>query len=157
MARAREPEIPYVPYVECWDGATVCDWLSIEYDLPLSAEAERLVLLDAVVLPKKPMVMVASTTSIENVRALAEVIEKVESYIGHEVVAKILSELLGIDVPANSSEYTPKAGDVAVVVRLKKRQQAPQDVKNINIDDLELYIIYYQLDDDDDDDDVVDN
>ena len=45
----------------------------------------------------------------------------------------------------NNSEYTPKAGDIAVVVRLKKRLQAPQDVRNISIDDLELYIIHYQL------------
>jgi hypothetical protein len=142
MTQTQEPEIPHVPHVECLDGSIYCDEMFIEYGWPWSVK--RLVLLDAVVLPKKPMVMVVSPTSIENARALAEAIERVESYIEHEVVAKTLGELLGIDVPVNNSEYTPEAGDVAIMVRLKKMLQVPQDVKNINISDLELYVIYYQ-------------
>jgi hypothetical protein len=39
--------------------------------------------------------------------------------------------------------YTPRDGDLAVVVRLKKRLEKPEDVKNITENDIEFIEVRY--------------
>jgi hypothetical protein len=92
------------------------------------------------------MAIVSEPTSLENVKAMARLAEKVESYIGHEATARLLSEVLGVEVPVNRGEYNPERGDIAVVVKLKRRLQAPQDVKEVTLSDIELYVISYEED-----------
>jgi hypothetical protein len=92
------------------------------------------------------MILVAEPTSLENVRALARLAQNIESYIGHESTARLLSELLGVEVPVSRGEFTPERGDVAVVVRLKRRLASPKDVKEITIDDVEFYVVNYEED-----------
>jgi sporulation protein YlmC with PRC-barrel domain len=92
------------------------------------------------------MVIVTLPTNIENVKAIVQRAESVESYIGHEATAKLLTELLGREVPMNRSEYVPEVGDIAIVVRLKRRLATPQDVKDVKVEDLEFHIVNYNND-----------
>jgi len=57
--------------------------------------------------------------------------------------ARVLSYLLEVDVPVSRAMYKPLPGDIAVVARLKKRLEKPEDVKNVSIDDLEFIIVEY--------------
>jgi len=82
---------------------------------------ERVVLLNAFVIPKKPMVIVTMPTNVENVKLIVQKAKSLESYIGHEATAQLLSQLLSTSIPVNRAEYEPRVGDIAIVVRLKKR------------------------------------
>jgi hypothetical protein len=107
---------------------------------------ERAVLLNAFVIPKKPMVIVTMPTNVENIKLIVQKAKTIQSYIGHESTAQLLSQILGIPVPVNRSEYEPKVGDIAIVVRLRKRLQTPQDLKDINLEDLEFHVVNYNND-----------
>jgi hypothetical protein len=131
-----------VPAVAAWGEG--CSDIYIEHYTP--KKIKRLILLNAMVLPKKPMIIVSEPTTLNNVKALISIAEKVESYIGHESTAKLLSELLSIEVPMNRAEYDPQRGDVAVVARLKRRLQAPQDVKDVRLEDIEFHLVVYEED-----------
>jgi len=109
------------------------------------ATVNRVVLLNAVVPPKKPTVISIAPLSAEGAKKIVMKAKAVESYIGHEATAKLLSELFSTSVPVNRAEYTPVVGDIAIVVRLKKRLQAPQDLKSVTLDDLEFYVVNYEL------------
>lgn len=65
----------------------------------------------------------------------------IESYIGHESTANILSRALVTEVKVNRGIYTPQQGDVSLVFRLAGRPQG--DVKEIRLEDLEISIVYY--------------
>jgi len=121
-----------------------CSNIFIEHYTP--KKIERLILLNAPVLPRRAMVIVSEPTTIENVRALVRVAEKIYSYIGHESTAQLLTQLLEREVPVNRGEYEPAKGDIAVVVRLKRRLQSPQDLKEVKPEDLEFHIISYEDD-----------
>jgi hypothetical protein len=120
-----------------------CTDVVIEHYTP--KKIKRLILLNAMVLPKKPMIIVSEPTTLNNVKALISIAEKVESYIGHESTARLLSELLSIEVPVNRGEYTPEVGDIAIVVRLKRRLERPGDV-SVKLEDIEFYIVSYEDD-----------
>lgn len=45
----------------------------------------------------------------------------VNSAIGHESTAQIMSDLLKIDVPVNRQQYTQLIGDIAIVLKLNGR------------------------------------
>jgi hypothetical protein len=47
-------------------------------------------------------------------------------------------------VPVNRGEYTPRGGDVAIIARLKRRLQTPQDLQNISQEDLEFHVAVYE-------------
>jgi hypothetical protein len=104
---------------------------------------ERVALLNAFVIPRKAMVIVTMPTNIENVKLIVQKAKSLESYIGHEATAKLLSEILSINFQVNRGEYVPEVGDIAIVVRLKRRLQTPQDLKDIKLEDLEFHIINY--------------
>jgi hypothetical protein len=111
---------------------------------------KRVVLLNAFVPPKRPMVIVTLPTNLENVKAIVRFAMEhkitIESYIGHEATALLLSQLLSINVPVNRAEYIPFTGDIAVVARLKRRLQSPTDIKDISPDDLEFHVVNYDND-----------
>jgi hypothetical protein len=104
---------------------------------------ERVVLVNAMVLPKRPMIVVTLPTNPENVKRVVSKAKRVESYIGHESTAKLLSDILGINVAVNRGEYVPEKGDIAVVVRLRKRLERPGDIKDVKLEDLEFHIVSY--------------
>jgi hypothetical protein len=110
-------------------------------------ERPKIILLNAVVTRSdRPTIMVTMPASVGDVKALIKVAEKIESYIGHEATAKLLSALLGMEIPTNRAMYIPEKGDIAVVVRLKKRLERPEDVKNVRPEDVEFLVVNYYLD-----------
>ena len=106
--------------------------------------SEKLVLLNALVTnPYIPMLLKTRPASIDEVKELMRG-KSIESYIGHEATAKVLSQLLETNVPVSRAMYEPMPGDVAVVVRLKKRLEKPDDVKNVSVNDLEFIVVVYE-------------
>ncbi|MGC9084499.1 MAG: STIV orfB116 family protein [Anaerolineae bacterium] len=65
-----------------------------------------------------------------------------ESFVGHPATASVLAKALGIDVPANRGEYVPRAGDLAVVARLKSRPPIGADVE-VREEDLQFLLVWY--------------
>jgi hypothetical protein len=147
MSEAPRPEtaVGVIPDLTTWLwGGPPSECMQAIELLPLSkVKLKKVTLLNAFVMPRKPMVIVTLPTNIENVKAIVQHAESVESYIGHEATARLLTELLSINVPVNRGEYQPRVGDIAIVVRLKKRLQTPQDLKDIKVEDLEFHVVNY--------------
>ena len=104
---------------------------------------EKIVFLNALVTSSRmSLLLKTKPTSLEEVRSIVEN-KEIVSFIGHEATAKLLSQLLSVEVPASRQMYEPKPGDVAVVTRLKKRLEKPEDVKNITVNDVEFILVEY--------------
>jgi hypothetical protein len=59
--------------------------------------------------------------SLEHARKLVLSADELQSAIGHQSTAEILSELLGITVAVNRIAYVQSVGDTAIVFKLKGR------------------------------------
>ena len=104
---------------------------------------ERIIFLNALVTSsKKPMTLKTRPVSLDIVRELIKE-KEIESFIGHEATANLLSSLLNRTVPTNRAMYDPKVDDVAIIVRLKKRLEKPEDVKNVSENDIEFILVEY--------------
>jgi hypothetical protein len=79
---------------------------------------------------------------LEDVKALIKD-KEIVSFIGHEATAKLLTQLLSVEVPTSRAMYDPRPGDFAIVVRLKKRLEKPEDVKSVTVDDIEFILVEY--------------
>jgi hypothetical protein len=137
------PSVPAVVEVgEC--QSTGCGY-SFIFGYP-PATIERLVLLNAIVPPTgRGAIIVSEPVSVDEVKELVAIARHVDSFIGHEATAKLLSELLTINVPVNRGMYVPRNGDYAVVVRLKKRLEKPEDIRTVTPSDVEFRVAYYML------------
>ena len=103
--------------------------------------AERVVLLNAVV----PYDGYVAMTQVDHscLREMGRLIaKKMESYVSHPATARALSQLLGVEVPVNKALYQPRAGDVAIVARLRGGARNPAD-QEVSVSDLELWIVNY--------------
>jgi hypothetical protein len=69
--------------------------------------------------------------------------ECIESYIGHEATAKLLEKLTSRPIAVNRAIYSPEDDDYAIIVRLKKRLEKPEDVKNVTESDIEFIEVMY--------------
>ncbi len=92
-----------------------------------------------------PMTLKTKPVSPVSLNMVKEIIKdkEIESYIGHEATANLLTNLLNINVPTNRSMYDPKVNDIAIVVRLKKRLEKPEDIKNVTENDIEFILVEY--------------
>jgi hypothetical protein len=105
---------------------------------------EKVVLLNALVpVSDKPAIVISIPITPNEAKELVKKAVKVESYIGHEATAKLLSQLFEREVLMSRAMYTPKNGDLAVIVRLRKRLEKPEDVKNVTENDIELLLVRY--------------
>jgi hypothetical protein len=66
------------------------------------------------------------------------------SYIGHESTAALLTQLLGKPIPSSRAMYEPRPGETAIVVKLKRRLEKPEDVKEIKESDVEFFLVNYE-------------
>lgn len=66
---------------------------------------------------------------------------EVQCYIRHPATVQLLSKILGVKLETSSSIYRWEEGDHLLVVTLKNPARG-QEVKRIEIDDLELFYIY---------------
>jgi hypothetical protein len=104
----------------------------------------KIILLNALVTSSKiPLTIRTIPITLEDVKTIVKNREVV-SFIGHEATANLLSQLLHVEVPVNRSMYDPQPGDLAVVVRLKKRLERPEDVKNVRLEDIEFILVEYR-------------
>jgi len=105
---------------------------------------DKLVLLNAMVPASNAhSIIVTRPATIDEARELVRAAESIESYIGHEATANLLTSVFGVQVPVNRGMYVPSAGDIALVVRLKKRLASPQQDVNVTENDLEFLIVNY--------------
>jgi hypothetical protein len=81
---------------------------------------KRLVLLNAAILTAYGK-FEFSPLSIEAAREIVRRAELVESAIGHQATAEIMTRLLDYDVETNRVEFFQTAEDAILVFRLKKR------------------------------------
>jgi len=115
--------------------------------LPLEHYTEKfkkLVLLNALVPPSNGgVVAVSPPLTLDEVKEVVAKAEAIESYIGHQSTAELLTNLLGVKVECNRAMYNPQPDDYALIVRLKKRLSKPEDIKNVTEDDLEFRLVLY--------------
>jgi len=105
---------------------------------------QRIIFLNALITSSKmPMTLKTRPVTLGEVRELVKGREIV-SFIGHEATARLMTQLLSVSVPFNRAVYEPKPGDIAVVVRLKKRLEKPEDVVNVRESDVEFILVEYQ-------------
>ncbi len=64
-----------------------------------------------------------------------------ESAIGHKATAKLLSQILGVEIPANRITIYMEVGDEALVARLKTRNPQLGEVKEFSPEDLEFGVL----------------
>ncbi len=103
----------------------------------------KIIFLNALITSSRmPMTLKTKPVSLNMVKEIIKD-KEIESYIGHEATANLLSSLLNINVPTNRSMYDPKPNDVAVIIRLKKRLEKPEDVKNVSPNDIEFILVEY--------------
>lgn len=112
---------------------------------------KRVILLNAIV-PGHEMVvgMWKLPLTHEYIKLMGLVLRKAQeqgkllSYIGHQSTAKLVSRVFGINVTVNRGMYEPRSRDLAVVVRLKKRLPRSMDVQEIDVNDIEVWLIMYR-------------
>jgi hypothetical protein len=121
-----------------WSAAWASEQVLL-HDVLQSAKDRALVITNAVV-PMEGLLFVSRIDTDVAVEILRQV-NKIESYIGHEATARLLSQLSGREIQFNRGQYTPQRGDVALVVRLRTRPSG--DVKDLKAEDLEYLIIWY--------------
>jgi hypothetical protein len=121
-----------------WVVATVGRDVFIR-DVTRDIADKPLYILNAVV-PREGLLFI-SRVDVDVATEILKQVNRIESYIGHEATAKLLSQLSGREIQFNRAQYTPKRGDVALVVRLKTRPAA--DVKDLKVEDLEFLVVWY--------------
>lgn len=107
--------------------------------------AKRLVLLNSSIVDVG--LVAVSRISMETARIIAQQFKNsgkpILSFIGHESTAKVLTEMLGVEVPFNRAMYKVTPQDLALVFRLKKRLEKPEDVKTVKPEDFDILALYY--------------
>lgn len=69
-------------------------------------------------------------------------VEKLDSAIGHESTAKIMSTLLGVEIPVNRQMFRQAVGQQALVFKLDGR---PEEGKILTVEDIERIGYKFQL------------
>jgi hypothetical protein len=107
---------------------------------------EKVILLNSLIPNStEPTIIISMPTTVENARELIKRANVVESYIGHEATAKLLSTLFEREIPVNRAMYIPQNRDLAIVIRLKKRLEKPEDVKTVKPEDIEFLLVRYYI------------
>jgi hypothetical protein len=131
--------VPYLDTSSCCDNVCPCHIFIVKRQ----GVANKVVLLNALVPADEPAIMVTVPVTTKEVVKLVSEAQKIESYIGHEATAKLLSQLFGKEIPMNRAMYKPNNNDLAIVVRLRKRLEKPEDMKNVKLEDLEFLLVRY--------------
>lgn len=81
--------------------------------------------------------------SLEEARELVEDnIDNLDSAIGHQSTAEIMTTLLGVDVPVNRQMFAQEVGQQALVFKLNGR---PQEGKILSAEEIETIGYKFQL------------
>jgi len=105
---------------------------------------KKVILLNALVpVSNNPAITITVPITPNEAKEIIRRAEKIESYIGHDATAKLLSTLLEREIQVNRGMYTPENYDLAIIVRLKKRLEKPEDVKTVTLNDIEFLLVRY--------------
>ena len=105
--------------------------------------SKKIILLNALITSSKiPLTLRTRPITVDEVRTLVAG-KEIASFIGHEATAQLLSTMLSVNIPMNRGMYEPTPGDTAIVVRLRKRLEKPEDVKNVRPEDVEFILVEY--------------
>ncbi|MEM4182184.1 MAG: DUF1874 domain-containing protein, partial [Candidatus Pacearchaeota archaeon] len=63
-----------------------------------------------------------------------------ESYVGHEATSRVLSGILGVNVPFNRAQASLEAGDIILIASLRKRLGEGQVLNEVRHEDLALIL-----------------
>jgi len=108
-----------------------------------AGETDTIVLLNALVPPSERGYMYVEKLKPEDAINILKNVSNIISFIGHQATADLMKNLTERDIAFSRGMYTPKSGDTAIIVRLKKRLEKPEDVKNITLNDIEFYAVSY--------------
>jgi len=105
--------------------------------------SKKIILLNALITSSKiPLTLRTRPITVDEVRTLVAG-KEIASFIGHEATAQLLSTMLSANIPMNRGMYEPTPGDTAIVVRLRKRLEKPEDVKSVRPEDIEFILVEY--------------
>jgi hypothetical protein len=128
------------------DGYSCYIFIS-KYRLDKDKVVKKVILLNALVPnPTESTIIISLPITVEEAKEIVRRANIVESYIGHEATAKLLSLFFEREIPLNRAMYVPEKYDLAIVVRLKKRLEKPEDVKNVKPEDIEFLLVRYYTD-----------
>jgi len=82
-------------------------------------------------------------TLIEIVRTAEKFEVPIISYHGHQGTLDVVNSLTGLKLTANRGIYTPEEGDVVIAIKLRRRLEKPEDVKQVKKDDVEVILLQY--------------
>jgi len=103
-----------------------------------------LVLLNALVTSsQEPFILITKPLTFNEGIERIWMSECLESFVGHEATAKLLEKLTSRPVAVNRAMFVPKDNDLAIIVRLKKRLEKPEDIKNVTENDIEFLLARY--------------
>jgi hypothetical protein len=121
-----------------------CDIFIEKYPIKKDIYPEKIILLNALVpVSDKPAIIISTPITVEEAKVLVNKAQFLESYIGHEATAKLFSIIFERLIPVNRGIYVPNHEDLAIVIRLKKRLEKPEDIKNVTVNDIELLLVRY--------------
>lgn len=110
--------------------------------IPKSGKSMKLAILNTSILTS-PGNYSCFPVPVESARILINSAE-LESHVGHESTAKLISEILEVDIPCSREELKQKVGQMALVFKLKKR--APEgtvlDEKQLKEIGYEFWILF---------------
>ena len=107
------------------------------------AQMEKVVLLNALVTSSRiPLTIKTQPVGLGDVKYYMEG-KEILSYIGHEATASLLTQLLGKPIPSNRAMYEPKPNEKAIVVKLKRRLERPEDLMNVKEEEIEFLLVEY--------------
>ncbi|GGE47525.1 hypothetical protein GCM10011391_27900 [Pullulanibacillus camelliae] len=82
------------------------------------------------------------TITLEDAKALVDSASGLDSAIGHESTAQIMTALLGVDVPVHRQMFEQQPGQQALVFKLNGR---PPEGKVLSIEEIEAIGYKWQL------------
>jgi len=136
--------IPNLEASSGYDNVIGCSIFVAKHKISEDSNVGKVILLNALVpYTDDVSIMLVIPITVEEAKKLIERATVIESFIGHESTAKLLSQLFEREIQTNRGMYKPKDNDLAIVVRLKKRLEKPEDVKNITTNDIELLLVRY--------------
>ena len=136
--------IIYLDTSSCCDNICPCYIFVVKRTLKYQETVDKIVLLNALVPSSTASsIIVSIPITLDEAKTIIGKAKAIESYIGHESTAKLLSELFGVSIPVSRAMYVPRDGDLAIIVRLKKRLEKPEDVKNVKSEDIEFLLVRY--------------
>ena len=102
----------------------------------------KLALLNTSILTTTGTYSLTDITLDEAIRLVSDNVDNLDSAIGHQSTAEIMTTLLGADIPANRQMFVQQVGQQALVFKLNGR---PQEGKILSAEEIETIGYKFQL------------